>query len=241
MKNQEKKQPEANQKEKNENGNVLVIVLIAIILLAALTFTFMKGDSSSNTSTLSKGEAKIAASNILKYAKSVENAVRKLQLVNQCSENDISFENSVESGYTNVNAPSECWVFGGQGGGLSWQSPEDGDEWLYSGAIGLEYYTGAYAGETELTIILPRLSHETCFQINKLVGINHDQDDIPHGLNNIAEVKFTGTYVHSDSIGGASAATIFRTAIQNGEKAFCFQEATGDEDRFFIKTIINRE
>ncbi|MBL4588780.1 MAG: hypothetical protein JKY11_01710, partial [Alphaproteobacteria bacterium] len=104
---------------------VLVIILIVVALMGALAFTFTRNSGGAKP-LLTEGQSKIAANQILKYAKSVENAVKQLQLINQCSESEISFENTTVSGYTNATAPSDnsCHVFDINGGGLAYQTFE---------------------------------------------------------------------------------------------------------------------
>lgn len=206
---------------KNQQGNVLVIILIAVILLAALSFAVTKGgQGGAGKSLLSEGDAKIATTQILKYAVSIENAVKRLQLVNGCSENEISFENSVATGYTNTTpSPTDksCHIFDINGGGLTWQVPSninDGSEWFYTDTnisdVGI---SGA-----DLIMTLPNISRGLCLEINEQVNLlptlgEPPQDNAVAYDNN----KFTGTFPSNKVLRDDGNDTI------NGHVTGCFE------------------
>lgn len=106
--------------QKNQQGNALIIVLIAVILLAALSFAVTRGQQDGGGKRLlSEADSKLLAGKILKHARNIEAAVKKVQLVNGCSENEISFENSTVGGYTNTTpSPTDnsCHIFDVMGG-----------------------------------------------------------------------------------------------------------------------------
>lgn len=154
-----------------ESGNALIFILIAIALLGLLTVTLSRsGDSTNDTGDFEQNQ--IAASEILSYAKSIENAVQML-LARGCSENDISFwhdsdGNGTEDGsddYYNPNSPTDrsCHVFDVAGTGLTYRSPSP----LFSGALQI---TDVETSRAELLFILEDQSSEVCNQINNLSG-----------------------------------------------------------------------
>jgi hypothetical protein len=219
---------------KDQQGNVLVIILIAVILLAALSFAVTKGgQGGAGKSLLSEGDAKIAAIQILKYAKSVENAIKKLQLTNGCSENQISFENSVVTGYANANSPvdNSCNIFDVNGGGLNWQGPisgaNDGSQWIFSGRNRIPNI-GTSSGD--LAIILPNITKNLCIEINRTLGLGAAPSGDP---DYFSANKFDGAY------------GVIAVASWGGNKNFCVQTTTDGSgtvggNYYFISTLIAR-
>ncbi|MEM9470109.1 MAG: hypothetical protein AAF988_08090, partial [Pseudomonadota bacterium] len=108
-----------------QSGNVFILILAGIILFAALGFTFTRSVNK-GTGNLSKQQAKIAAQEILNYARLVENAVDRVRR-NGCSESEISFENNIESGYENTSAPidNSCHIFNDNGGKITYETPPE--------------------------------------------------------------------------------------------------------------------
>jgi hypothetical protein len=110
----------------NESGNALWFILLAITLMAALTLMLSRGGSSSEQ-TADFERIKIAVTKLLRYAKSMEETVRRMQMINGCSENELSFFQpdhpmfDYPPHYENASAPADgrCNVFGPNGGGLS--------------------------------------------------------------------------------------------------------------------------
>ncbi len=100
-------------------GNALWFILVAIGLLGLLTVMLSRSGSSTNE-TGSYEQNVIAANQILSYAKNIENGVQNL-LARGCSENEISFEDSIIANHANSNAPADksCHVFDVAGAGLT--------------------------------------------------------------------------------------------------------------------------
>ena len=80
----------------NEKGNALWFILVAIVLLTSLTILLTRSGSSVNQSGDFE-RLQIQASQLLRYAKGVEEAVRTMQ-TRGISESDISFANSTVAG-----------------------------------------------------------------------------------------------------------------------------------------------
>src|SRR5688572_13950247 len=79
------------QYSKNCAGNALIFILIAIFLLAGLTVLLSRTGSQSED-TGGTEQIRIQASEILKYASGIQNAVQMLRN-RGCSENTLSFWN----------------------------------------------------------------------------------------------------------------------------------------------------
>ena len=215
MKNQEKK----HSKPCRENGSAIIIVFIAVVLLAALTFAVISSDRG-NTNNLTAGQAQIAASEIMKYARSVESAVKKLQLVNECSEDQISFENNAVSGYTNANSPvdNSCHVFDVNGGGLTWVSPNnlnDNSEWYFTDSTLITDVNSNANGE--LIMLLPNTLEEICREINRRINISDIPQDQTPAFSSLGSIKFTGGFsAILDTLSDAGSAL-------DGNKTGCFE------------------
>lgn len=128
-----------------ETGNVFFIILIALMLLLGLSRAVIK-DSGGGASIGDKGQVKIAASQILKYVKSVENTIKQLQLINGCSEEEINFGANDFPYHNNTDAPSDdsCDVFSPKGGALNAPlNPPLGGQ--FSGGVAIEGFGSARA------------------------------------------------------------------------------------------------
>lgn len=192
----------------SQSGNVLFYILIAVALLAALSFAVSQGGRGS-VETLSEDRARLYASEILEYANNVGSAVAQIRL-RGFSDEQISFENPVVSGYTNGNCTSdECKVFHPSGGGMSWMTPaaemNDGSDWFISGdscvnSIGTGYSGACNSSDEsvfELIMFLPNLDLNVCLQINEFLDIDAVSGSPPTEAGNAYNSgagKFTGTF-----------------------------------------------
>jgi len=195
-------------KNTHQNGNAFIIILAGIFLFAALMFTFSKSGQK-GSGNLTKNQAKIAAQEILNYAKLVEGAVDRVRR-NGCSENEISFENDVVSGYENTSAPTDksCHVFEPEGGKLTWvDAPTNytnSNRTYEFSAQNAIYDLGATSGAphcpsrsdksrcADLTISLSNVSEILCAEINNLL---FDDRTIPVGSGYpFFSGKFVGVY-----------------------------------------------
>jgi hypothetical protein len=205
----------------SESGNVLIYILIAIVLLAALNFAFSQGSDSGAEGTLGKGEAVIAASDIMRYAGSVQQATRQLMRNEGCSENDISF-NFNSASYAH-SAPQECRVFDFKGGGLSYEAPRNkwvtsSQEWYFPDNVCIENVgtsSSCSSGNQDLVVMLPKLDSQICKQINKKLDINTGSN--PPDVNWAGNLTnyYTGDFNSGNQIGGAMA----------GRRSGCFNNS----------------
>lgn len=222
-----------------QQGNVFIMILAAIFLFGALAFTFSQG-ASKGEGNLSKHQARLAAQEILNYGRSIEQAVDRVRR-NGCSENEISFDNDVQAGFTNANAPIDnaCHIFHEDGGRVLFSSPVL--NWLdqaYSAeaTFGDALFTGniifvnSGTAATELVYYIPFLKKTVCKEINKALNITGaiPVDAFGGGVGN-----FTGTY---------SASTIpnigdEETALQN-LNSFCIRRGAAGEYVFLQALFI---
>lgn len=116
---------------KSQSGNALFLILIAVALFAALSYAVT--NSGRGGGGIDKEQASIYAAEIVQYANLIQTTVRRLKVINGCSDNEISFwkdssGNGVEDGgdvYYNSNAPIDrsCHIFQPGEGSLPVPSP----------------------------------------------------------------------------------------------------------------------
>lgn len=192
---QNKSQRTSNNREA---GNVFILILLGITLFGALMYSFSRS-SNQGTGNLTKQQAKIAAQEILNYARLVEGAVDRVRR-NGCSETEISFDNAVVSGYSNPNSPPDksCHIFEDEGGKVDYaELPESyidssfssyqadlnrtWGEWIYSGADTIRGVgtTCATSNCKELAAYIHFINKNICFELNKNLGIALIAGDAP--------------------------------------------------------------
>lgn len=212
-----------------ESGNALWFILLAIALLVALTFAITR-TSETTEQTGSRDRNRIQATDILRQAKSIEQAVDKMRIAG-LSENDISFDNSFISGYANTRCTQgdKCKIFHASGGGLTYKVPDpawlDTDEssetapeygyWYFYGTscvpnIGTGE-SGCIASEsaTDLIVGLPWIREDLCVEINRLAGVDNLTGPVaPPVIAGAAyddpPAKFTGDYTNEAEIDNAA-------------------------------------
>lgn len=225
---------------KKQSGNVMFFILIAISLLGLLTVSLTR-NSGSNNETGSFEQNQIVASQILTYAKTIENAVQSL-LARGCSENEISFENNIVTGYTNTTpspADKSCHIFDVAGAGMTYEAPEE--KWLdKSQSAKAEYgkilFTGTNevinlqrTNKDELLFMINWVSNETCGALNRAIfsdaTINEDPSDFD-------QTKFTGGF---DTVSDTIDLSAF--TAQDGAESGCFSSQASGGNHFYHAII----
>lgn len=212
-----------------QRGNALFLILIAVALFAALSYAMTQ--SGRGGGTVTKEQAMLEASRLLQYAASLEATVNRLRLANNCSDTQISFENSVVAGYVNPLSPADksCNVFHASGGGQEFWNLFKLFPAYVTGASRLGFVgKGAFSGfgalsggplstasESELYIFL-RMIHasEICEAINKRHGLSTPVVSGVYG-----PFPFTGTYQNGVVIGRVGNAPEF-----SGKNFLCYQD-----------------
>jgi len=199
----------------NEAGNVFIIILVGIALFAALGLVVSRSVQSSSSTQMSERELVLTASEIAGYGQNLARAVDRVRR-RGCSENDVSFNNPVTSGYEHTPpAPDQCQVFSVAGGGMTWrESPVAGTEyqiWGDDAVSGLGEDT-----RSELILVLPVTG------LVALCEIYNQRNDlgtnIVGGNGNEDGNLFAGVYAEE------SFASISETP---GETAACFDSDGG--------------
>ncbi|MCI5060760.1 MAG: hypothetical protein MRY79_06790 [Alphaproteobacteria bacterium] len=220
-----------------ERGSAIIWIFLMIVLFAALTYAVSQNSRSSN-SALSEKQAELATTEILNYARTVKNAIHRLQ-IDGCDDTEISFENNTVSGYTNANAPSDnsCHVFHSNGGGIRYvpdNSFQASDSINFVGASDL-LGIGNNCGDSSCSDLYMRFrlngneGYTICSQINKALG-NNSIWPAPTTSHMLGAPKFQGTYSYHDA----------NNVLFDGKSAACFKYAVDPTYSLFYYTLIAR-
>lgn len=222
-----------------ESGNALWFILVAIGLLTALSIVISRSSDTSEQSGDFE-RLRVQASDIMRYASSIEQAVDQMRL-RGVSENSISFENDFVSGYANARCPDNgCKLFHVEGGGLTFSSANSNistDSWLFSGAnsiagVGTDGSGATSSSDNELLIMLP-ISQALCARINAEIDINSGAPQ-DAGQADISAF-YVGTFPNGQVVDN-----------MNGAKTGCFEgnqdEGTNDISGtyYFYHTLVTR-
>ena len=232
----------------NENGNALWFILLAVALLAFLTGIISRNSSSVDQSG-SAERARIKATSMLNYARSVEATVQHM-LLNGISENDLDFvEVSAAHDNTNCNT-AECEVFNVAGGGITYRTPAKilsdnahADIWHISteNRVYLSGCDNANNRCTELLLLAKNIPQSICLQINKIQGITNTGGDAPQIQDILEGTAFAGTYsatINTSSIGGTTAS---EAPEAEGKSAGCVYEfGSGQNIYTFYQVLLSR-
>lgn len=208
----------------SESGSVIWFILLAVILLAALTISISRSSDTVEQSG-DRERARIVASDMMRYAKGLEQAISKMRM-NGMSENQISFENSFLSGYeNNFCTDTSCRVFHKEGGGQNYRVPPS--DWLDAAYSAEDHYgtilftgnacvpdVGNYSeGGTceadnstlELMMIVPFIKKSICLEINRMVdlgtgGADPPKDDTNAWDGTVSNAMFKGLFNNGNDL-----------------------------------------
>jgi hypothetical protein len=177
-----------------ERGNIFVIVFLGVVLFAALIYAVSRGFST-GTSTLTTAQARNYASDILSYAQQVERGVTRI-LESGISENDISFQNDVVSGYAHIPVvPTDAQIFNHPKAlGAPWVTPigastyQGNNEWTYDGKWIVTDLGDNSRSELAMYLFV---NYDVCNAINAQIG---KTIDLTLSIGGVLLVKFRGTY-----------------------------------------------
>lgn len=207
---------------KAQNGNALFLILIAVALFAALSYAVTQ--SGRGGGNVDRETLLIETAQLIQYIGSINQAVQRLQLVNGCSDIEISLlydsdedgtvETNGDDEFFNPNAPADgsCNVFSSNGGAITYIRPSDvlrdisqlvGADLSQSGNIiftgenqHVQIGTDGVAGASnDLSLVVPFMSQEACNQINQSLGISGtDTQDTDVSITLGDATAFTGSY-----------------------------------------------
>ena len=201
-----------------EAGSVLIYILIGVALFAALGFALSRSGNG-GMAVGQAGQSRLAASEILQYARSLQSAVQAMK-INGIADGQISFENNVTGGYANSNCTeAACRVFLNGGGGLNEAQLDaklldakqagqpDFGAWVFSGANGVGGVgtDGSASDNAELLAVLPWVQKSLCLEINAELHVDNPGGN-PPALATAADLstKFMGSFSGANTITAAS-------------------------------------
>ena len=188
---------------------------------------------------MSARDAELVISDMLNYAQRVERAVNRLRRQN-VTENDISFDKPIVSGYNHASAqPDEHKVFHPSGGAMKWTTPQDK---IFAGATGNWIITGANqvndlgtdcASTTcnELLLVLTNIKEDLCIRLNNRLDVPNPSDAPPADSGNTLLTLFQGSFTsdHDIDLGAGN----------NGNPSACYFETDSSRYNFYY-TLITR-
>ncbi len=211
----------------NTKGNALFLILIAVALFAALSYAITQ--SGRGGGNIDREQAAITAANITQYGSSLERGLQRMQIVNGCSDTQISFwhdsngdgTEDASDNYYNSSSPTNhsCHLFDANGGGVTLRPASDfgADHFIFpydvcvSGA-GTGYYPACASDGTsseDIIFGLGEIDQAVCQAIVNNMGDGTINTD--HGNSWIPTRYFTGTFSEGFSIsllGGGSGVTL---------------------------------
>jgi type II secretory pathway pseudopilin PulG len=232
----------------SERGNALWFILLAIVLLGALTMLLSRSGSSVDQNA-DVEQMRIKASQVMRYAKSIQSAVEQMKL-NGVSENGISFQNSTTTtNYTNTSCDDDtdqnypdCRVFDVGGAGLVYMPPPPGTnggaEWIFTGENNVgttakPIGTTAAGSGNDLIMLLPGANNALCLQINRDLDVD-SSGTIPGDASGAAVTPFTGSYPAALNILDGDP-----TAFElDGHEAGCFIDTAPNPDVTYFYFVL---
>ncbi|MBX2834218.1 MAG: hypothetical protein KTR28_04510 [Micavibrio sp.] len=247
----------------SQSGNVLFYILIAIALLAVLSFTVSQGGRS-GSSNISDERSALIASEIIEYANNVATAVAQLKLRGY-TDQQISFENDVMSGYENTNCDDDgdssddngdgCEIFHINGGGVVYSSPppealdtsNDGSaeyaNWYFPIQVcvyGVPIVSAANCksdgiDNEDLLIMLPWIDENVCKAINRMLGVSDSEGTPPIDANRPVPTTFP------KFTGTYGEGELLGNGVPSGLTTGCIYSDDDDtRGYFFYKVLIAR-
>lgn len=191
-----------------------MFILIAVILIGLLTAAIVRSSNTSNE-TGDFEQAQILASQILRYASTVETVVSRLQ-TQGCSEQQYSFENPEVEGYENSLSPDDesCHIFSAAGGGLTFETPPQSASAFPWAIYGDHAVHGMGTTENPVTdrnadliLFLRDIPVALCNAINLQLGLDFSSPPNNGGtrISDDSEEKFQGSFVLDGEITGSTS------------------------------------
>jgi hypothetical protein len=221
-----------------ERGNILLIIFVAVALFAMLGYALTQGARGLSSST-TREQDRLNASEIIQYGNDIRPAIDKLLLLGGAADintsgNGILFSaTGANAAYGTPGTQPATELFNASGGKITYATPPQA---ACASACAYEFsgqYTVTGVGDDanpELVMLVPDIKQGTCEQLNSVLGLGWSS--IPTG-GALTLTRFDGT-----AYGGGNAVTLTGAAnIFVGKRAFCYKEATGAGRYIFLEVI----
>ena len=216
----------------NASGNVLFLILIAVALFAALSYAVTQS-SKGGGSGINKDKARLLASEIAQYGASIEHAITRMTLINQCTDTQISFEHHLDPpANANPGAPADksCHVFDANGCGVSVRRFDFATYVRYATQSNiLNVGTDCAATECAELYLWIRTAADkiTCMAFNDVVKVPNIAGDAPPA-SGLYGTHFKGTHIYGNVFGNGINGPAFK-----GQRAGCHYDTNEDKYDFY--------
>lgn len=165
---------------KYQRGNALFLILIAVALFAALSYAVTQ--SGRGGGSIERETRLLTAASVSQHIAEIQNAVQRMQIISNCTANDISFEHS-DWGHANYDhtpaAREECQIYHPNGGGATFQTIDTSvlhssksalatfGQYAFSGGV---WIYQADDTTVDLTMMVPHLTEDFCMELQTEMG-----------------------------------------------------------------------
>lgn len=228
---------------KPQSGNVLILILIAVALFAALSVVVTQTGRTGVANT-DREKISLELNRIHAFSISIKTAISRL-MTDGVTPAQFNFDNDgFTVDYSNPNCTTpRCVIFSGQGGGANWDTPPfviSPSNYIITGynqVKGVGTDAPGDSSASELIVIAPDISQQTCKIINQMLGAQ-PSDPIPTDTTGCL-VETGGTdfyYKGTFGAGNVIEDTGNPTALENKFEA-CVR-CTGTPDKFYYYSVI---
>lgn len=197
-------------------------------------FTFSKG-ARQGSINMSQRQIKLAVSDTLDYAQSLERGTDRLQ-TNGISESDMCFDSELWGANTyNYASCSDAknQIFNPAGGAVTFRTPASGLSasalvWTFTGAqsyAGIGTDCGASESCKDLAAAIDGISKQACILINEQLGIDNPSGEPPDAAQTSLTDPYKGIF--------ATPANQVSAAELNGKSSGCYHETNSGQYIFY--------
>lgn len=240
-----------------DSGNVLFLILIAVALFAALSYAITQSTRTTPNKNTEKDNISVAQVEL--FISSIEQAITRMTIMNGCTPEQISFENTVyyggvagpranvvvfaANGNTNSPSDSRCHIFRSEGGNVATV--------LLSGALGVsgagayarpghmwagtEAFPGVGTSEVDIAIVIPYVTKAVCNLFNKKRSIGNANGDAV--LFDWYRTPYNGAFTAAGYESWGRASALPTAAIPIGSSALCFNP-DGTEGNYHVLQVV---
>jgi hypothetical protein len=166
-----------------------------------------------------QSKQKIRASEVDLYTAALQNAIKRMIIINKCADTELSFERAPFDGsdtdYVNPSSPTDflCHVFHPSGGAVGHRDFDFADAGIVTGrnlvlGHGLSTISGSNGDSNDMMFLLPNIELSICQALNKKnSATTPPYDPIDITVGNASSPEFIGSYGASNSYFNVSSST----------------------------------